>query len=719
MAQRYGAEPETWLRLSLIFGLTRDLLPVVSNPDAIVSPNSTMKALGKTPSKYNYNRRVVGFSAWTQHEATEDEVDMWSEEKDYGVCVQCREVMAFDGDIEGEAVARKVLAALDKYTADKLGFLLPIRTRSNSPKWLVFFRCGGDYSKRTVKVESGMVENLARGQQFILDGTHPSGERYVTDMRGCVDIPAIAPEHYEELWGLIVDTFGTSEPTGGNYTLRKKGENLNLNDETIEFLDVLAYGKSGELYVTCPFESEHTTESGITSTAYFPAGTNGYQTGHFKCLHAHCAHRTDADFLDALGVRVAGFEEINLPSKKGREPFPPLVRDKEGQAQATLNNLEAALRHSGMLGARLRHDVFREEILYSSPDREDWQPIGDTTYVNMRKRLEKMGFKPIGREIMRDSVVSIAEENGFDSAQCWLNGIQWDGKPRVERFLHTHFGAEDNDYTRAVALYMWTALAGRVLEPGIKADMVPILQGGQGLRKSAALEALVPSSEQFVEVALSDRDENLARMTKGCLVVELAELQGLRTRDIEGIKAYITKRNDKWIPKYREIAITYPRRFIFFGTTNEQEFLADPTGERRWLPFSIERTDVELIRADREQLWAEGAEIFKKQGILWGAAEKLATENQGDFKMIDPWQDVILDYVFEADAEGNPFRAVSGVRTMDILVDAVGLSPARVTRLHEMRVATVLKAMGMVNVRKVNKGVRTTVWLPREDTPPS
>lgn len=88
----------------------------------------------------------------------------------------------------------------------------------------------------------------------------------------------------------------------------------------------------------------------------------------------------------------------------------------------------------------------------------------------------------------------VADENPFDSAIEWLNGVDWDGVPRVKTFFETYFDVEPSEYTSAVSLYAWTALAGRVLSPGCKADMVPVLVGEQGCGKSTGIAALCPNT---------------------------------------------------------------------------------------------------------------------------------------------------------------------------------------------------------------------------------
>jgi predicted P-loop ATPase len=168
----------------------------------------------------------------------------------------------------------------------------------------------------------------------------------------------------------------------------------------------------------------------------------------------------------------------------------------------------------------------------------------------------------------------------------------------------------DTPYTRAVSAYTWTALAGRCLEPGVKADMAPVLIGLQAAGKTTAVEALAPFNDAdesaFVEINLTKKDEDIARSLRGKLVGEIAELRGLQSRDAESIKAWVSRRFEEWTPKYEEFGTRFARRLLLIGTGNKDGFLDDETGERRWLPMRVGAVDVAGIRRERDQLWAEG-----------------------------------------------------------------------------------------------------------------
>lgn len=336
MTERYGATPEEWQHLSLILGLTPDLLPVVSNPNATISAGSKMQSIGKTPSRYNGSGHVSGLPNWTQHNATSDEVRAWSKQPDYGVCIQTRTVRALDVDVDDPELADEI--------ANAFGAELPTRTRQNAAKRLLAFTLLGEYTKRSFKTKSGIVEFLATGQQFVACGTHPSGYRYEW-LDGMPDeFPTIAPEQFESLWSSLVNKFAIEPEVTSKSPLNKK-ESLNAaleNDPVARFLTdngwVHAQARDGRLDIRCPFESQHSGASSLSATVYFPAYTGGRPHGGFDCKHTHCQGRTRREFLDGLGYSdLDGFgvvEAAGAMNEGGTKRFQVIPAHQFSQAKA-------------------------------------------------------------------------------------------------------------------------------------------------------------------------------------------------------------------------------------------------------------------------------------------------------------------------------------------------------------------------------------------------
>lgn len=322
----HGASPEDWDQFSLLLGLTRDLLPVVSNPEAVISPQSGMRSLGKTPSIYNGERQVVGLAKWTQRETTMAAVETWSHERDYGICLQTREVRALDVDIDDPDEAAEVARAIYDH------LVAPVRSRANSAKFLQAFRMPGDYGKRRIKTAHGMIEFLATGQQFVAVGRHPSGVKYEWTWPDGEDFPTLSPAEFEALWAALQAEFGVEpDDRSAPSTRQEKLHEAITTDPVANYLYkhnlVLGQGRDAQLFVECPWHSEHSVDSGITATAYFPAHTRGYPDGGFRCLHASHDHKRLGDYLEAVGYRpdgiLDGLANLEIEAPAERTPDHP------------------------------------------------------------------------------------------------------------------------------------------------------------------------------------------------------------------------------------------------------------------------------------------------------------------------------------------------------------------------------------------------------------
>jgi hypothetical protein len=726
----WGATPEEWARLADTLSLRADLLPVVSNPHAKISQRSKLRDLGKTPSRYDQAGEVVGIPKWTVHATTEHDIRRWMKNSDLGICVQTRNVRAIDIDIADPVAAQQVRDLIELAAG-----ALPVRFRSSTGKCLLVFRMPGSFGKRIIRTEHGLIEFLATGQQFVAVGTHQSGSRYEwADSDGVIGLPAAVPEmspaEFEALWQGLADALALKED-GASVTVRngmvpavprRAGD---MRDPVVAWLDenghVREHERDGRVHITCPFGGEHTSDSGPSATTYFPAGVGGFDQGHFRCLHAHCAGRGDGDFADALGLSalvVGDFDDTAaqiaaLPAVAGPPgaPLPAFTRDRSGRIEAELNNLLLALPREDLTGAAVARDTFKACTMWGEGG--VWRRFTDTDYTRLRSMLERKGFKPVGADMMRHAVAQHAEDHQFDSAQQWADGLAWDGVPRVERFLSAYFSVADTPYARAVSRYLWTALAGRCLVPGCKADMVPVFVGAQGVGKTTAVLALAPTPDTFVEVDLTRKDDDTSRMLCGRLVGEIAELKGLHGRDSDYIKSFLSRTHEAWIEKWHTTPTEFGRRLLMIGTGNNAEFLDDETGERRWLPVAVGRVDVPGIEAARDQLWAEGVALFKAGGVAWADAQRLAVAEHGKFKITDIWHPLIERWLGRdsMDGESAEKRGDAPFTALTLLTSAVGISADRANRAAEMRVARVLRQLGyeQERVRVGNKQVRQWV----------
>lgn len=699
-----GATRTEWRHFATGLALTPDLLPVVSDTTTPISPRSHLKALGKTPSIIT-NGQAHGLTKWTTRTSTAADIATWDKDPHLGICIQTRRVRALDIDVDDPATAAAIAAAFEAVAVP-----CPTRTRPNSGKRLLAFIVEGPIPKRRVEVRGGVIELLATGQQFVACGTHPSGVRYQWQGKDGnalpADLPVLSLAELDAAWAHLVAAFATARPTQSRPARLPAldiSPDIATDDAVARYLrdQKLILGQApGKLFVACPWKARHTSDSGLSETAWLLAGTGGYKTGRFQCQHAHCHGRSNADFLRCIGFTPPG--------------SPALIRNRQGRIDAVVNNLVTAISDPDICGLHIGWDTFRDELSKAprgdnSPDQ--WQPFRDADYMEIRCTLEAYGFKPIAKETLRDVVHMLATRNPFDTAQTWLDTLTWDGTPRIDTFLARYFGCADTAYTTAVSAYLWTALAGRVITPGIKADMAPILVGEQGRGKSTGVAAMSPDHSFFREISFHDNDDDKARKLRGCLVAELAELQGLNSREEEGIKAFVTRTHENWVPKFKEFAVSFPRRCVFIGTTNKDEFLADDTGNRRWLPVRSGQVDVSAIRTDCLQLWAEAAVRFRQHGIAYQQAEALGRAEHEHYMVGDPWDDVITTWLdADDDFTGKPPRSREYLRIEDVLSAAVGLKPAQIGKREEMRATRVLIRFGYTRKKLRLNGKPARVW---------
>jgi predicted P-loop ATPase len=397
--------------------------------------------------------------------------------------------------------------------------------------------------------------------------------------------------------------------------------------------------------------------------------------------------------------------------------------DKQGRFKPTLKNLELALSHPDFTKVCIVFDEFRSEIMLAPIGTQEWRALREEDITQLQLNFEHSGFAPLDRKALRDILWFLARQHCIDSAKVWLNSLRWDGTPRVATFLAAYAGAEDTPYTAAVSRYLWTALAARVYEPGCQADMVPVLIGPQGARKTTVVKSLVPSEEFFLEVDLSEDNDNLSRKMRGRLVGELSELQGLSTRDVESMKTFLSRTREDWVPKYQEFSLQFLRRIVFIGTTNEEEFLLDATGNRRWLPVKVTGLDAEHVIADREQLWAEGAALFSESGVAWRDAEHLARPRHGAHMVRDSWEDKLSEWLEGPDLladDGSPTSSPTsrGARpfTSAEAIEALGAKVGQTQKSSEMRLSRVLKTMGYEKRQMMVAGNLRHWWVKKEVT---
>lgn len=395
-----------------------------------------------------------------------------------------------------------------------------------------------------------------------------------------------------------------------------------------------------------------------------------------------------------------------------------LKTNNSGGIANSVENSVIVVSRAELTGVHIALDNFRSEIMLRTG--AEWKPFVDADYTRLRIAMDRIGFADTSMDKVRAAVRHVAVMNQFDSAIDWLSSLEWDGTNRVSSFMKTYMGATgSDDYLAAVSEYVWSAMTGRVLIPGIKADMVPVLVGGQGCLKSTAIEALAPHPDLFTTIALDMKETEIVRTTRGKLVVEIGELDGLTKRGNRFTKRFLANKHDEHREAYAEMTKKLCRRYVFWGSVNDR-FLSDPTGHRRWLPVEVSQTKADKIASDREQLWAEATVMFRKSGIRWSDAETLARNVHSDHEIEEPWAELLADWLsHRPDNHDLAAKYKTNGERQDLtppkVYAALGITTERVDKHVANRVAEAMRQCGyarMKNAFRTDEGKALSVWRP-------
>jgi predicted P-loop ATPase len=392
---------------------------------------------------------------------------------------------------------------------------------------------------------------------------------------------------------------------------------------------------------------------------------------------------------------------------------PRFIRADTGAIKVLVKNIVEALRYPEWCGVTVRYDTFRNEVLWGD------RPVHDIDTTRLNITLTELGIGPgaIRTEMLESAMALVAHEREFDSAIEWLTPLVWDHTPRCATFCPRYLGTEDTPYHRAVSLYWWTAHAGRVLRPaGVQADSAIILVSTQGTGKTSVTKAMVPLPEHYVEIQLHGDDKDRIRKMRGKLIGELAELSGLKSRDAESIKALISATGDSLVDKYEKHAQDLSRRLVFVGSSNNDDFLSDPTGNRRFYPVYVgDHQDLQAIRRDRDQLWAEAAHLFLAKGeVMWEDAARLVLAEHHKFEDVDSWEEDIIPWLNCPENWLLTDQATQYVRTGKILTEALSIEKGRRSKRDEYRIGRIMARYGCCTKIRVVNSKATKVWVKQD-----
>jgi predicted P-loop ATPase len=355
----------------------------------------------------------------------------------------------------------------------------------------------------------------------------------------------------------------------------------------------------------------------------------------------------------------AAREAFSAPDQQDQQPaedlswISRLTKDGNGNYQKTINNAVLVLENDPLLKGKIVTDEFAScgMVLGALPwngkdEKRRWKDVDDASFYRYMDTF--YGIK--GREILDNALLIVSAQNMINDVKRYLKGLKWDGVKRVDTLLSVYLGAEDTSYTRAVMRKSLCAAVARAVIGGVKYDYMPIFTGPQGIGKSTFLSIL--GKDWFSDSLMTFEGKEAAELIQGTWINEIGELSAFTKQETQVIKQFLSKTDDIYRAAYGRRTDKYPRHCVFFGTSNDSEFLKDSTGNRRFWPVDVGvhpakksvwkdlPGEVDQIWAEAYTYWALGEELYLSKEV-----EALAFEQQESHRETSGKEGVILDFL--------------------------------------------------------------------------
>ena len=323
--------------------------------------------------------------------------------------------------------------------------------------------------------------------------------------------------------------------------------------------------------------------------------------------------------------------------------LPKLTKDSQGRYEKTINNAVVVLENDPLLKGRIVTDEFAScgMILGRVPwdqreEKRRWKDVDDAGFY----RYVEVFYGLTGREKLDNALMLVSAQNRINDVKQYLQGLTWDGVKRLDTLLSEYLGAEDTAYTRAVMRKSLCAAVGRAVTGGIKYDYMPIFTGPQGIGKSTFLRIL--GKDWFSDSLTTFEGKEAAELIQGTWINEIGELSAFTKQETQVIKQFLSKTDDIYRAAYGRRTDKYPRRCVFFGTSNDSEFLKDATGNRRFWPVDVgvhpaKKSVWNQLPLEVDQIW--------EPLYLPNEIETLAKDQQEKHRESSGKEGIILDFL--------------------------------------------------------------------------
>lgn len=327
-----------------------------------------------------------------------------------------------------------------------------------------------------------------------------------------------------------------------------------------------------------------------------------------------------------------------------------------GAIQKTIDNVKTILSNDPKIKDTIVFDEFSNKIKVVKPcpwgqDAKNFRERvwSESDDAGLRLYIEKL-YGITGKDRIQDALAVYLEQTKIHVVRDYISKLVWDGVPRIERLLVDYFGTADTIYERTIIKKSLVAAVARIFKPGTKFDNMIILVGKQGIGKSTFLKKLGKSwfSDSIGKFEGKEAYEQL----RGVWIIEVPELTGFNRTEMSDIKQFLSKQEDIYREAYARRTSTFKRQCVFFGTTNDNEFLRDKTGNRRFWPVNVGlKVPIKSIFTDLDtevdQIWAEAYELYKGGEALYlnNEVSKIAVERQEEHLESNPKEGLIREFI--------------------------------------------------------------------------
>lgn len=379
-----------------------------------------------------------------------------------------------------------------------------------------------------------------------------------------------------------------------------------------------------------------------------------------------------------------------------------LALDRSGRPRPTGANAYAILTRDAAWAGKIRYNEWRTQVEVGGA------PLSDPLETEIGNVLAERYRLELRTPAVDEQIRLIADQNRVHPVREYLSGLKWDGVKRLSGLFADYFGAADTALNAALGAAWLIGAVARVMSPGCKVDTCVVLCGPQGIRKSSSIQALVPEARWYADTPLEISNKDRFEQIQGRWLYELAEIDKFKGADQARVKALFSSASDLWRRPFGRNAVEVPRQAVFVGSTNADEFLDDPTGDRRFWPVRCGvagSLQPDALAADRDQLWAEALTAYRAGDGWHLTAEEEAEREEvaAEFRVADSWQDAIGDWAYDRDR----------ITVEEVLSLALQIPIKSQTKHDQGRASACLRRLGWTRARDAKadaKGMRRMRW---------